>query len=480
MKNQRITAVLGLSLILSGCNWWSSSSNEKESKYDGVWLAPEYGQGMEIKSGKLTSFDYTSDFCLKDDVVSVTEGEIDESVILDSSELSFELIVSNGTKQFHSPGEIYTKVDGLPDSCINGFEEVVGQSGYDRSPEKDVAIFFQTFAEYYVDLSLSTQDWSEVEQTISGNVDDSTSDAELFELLYNAITVLKDSHVFISSDNIGLASVNNSPVFYELMLNRFIVENEISLPIPADLIESWSDYLEQAYQLHYDAIHSYAESEQSITSRNEGAFTWFKNQGVGYLEISRMYNYNNGEDKVEEDLDTLSSRMSEIIEDLKDTDALILDLRFNNGGRDVNSMLVASYFIENSDVLLTKTITDPSGNESYREFYVEAQQNRYTKPVFILTSASTVSAAETLVLMLKSQSHVILVGEQTQGAFSNQLNKTLPNGFSFSLSTEKYLSHDSQWYERQGVPVDVPVELFKVDDWANNSDAAIEAVLDLL
>ena len=50
------------------------------------------------------------------------------------------------------------------------------------------------------------------------------------------------------------------------------------------------------------------------------------------------------------------------------------------------------------------------------------------------------------------------IGEHTMGALSTTLDKTLPNGWLFSISNEIYMDNDGLAYENIGVPVDYEIE----------------------
>ena len=46
------------------------------------------------------------------------------------------------------------------------------------------------------------------------------------------------------------------------------------------------------------------------------------------------------------------------------------------------------------------------------------------------------------------------IGSSTTGALSTTLDKTLPNGWVFSISNEVYMDNQGNQYENIGVPVD--------------------------
>jgi C-terminal processing protease CtpA/Prc len=81
----------------------------------------------------------------------------------------------------------------------------------------------------------------------------------------------------------------------------------------------------------------------------------------------------------------------------------------------------------------------------------------------LLTCDSVFSGGEVFALAVKQLPHVTIVGDHTNGIFSYQLEKKLPNGWRYSLSYQKYFSADMVCYEGKGVPVDIQLFNRKVD-----------------
>ena len=63
-------------------------------------------------------------------------------------------------------------------------------------------------------------------------------------------------------------------------------------------------------------------------------------------------------------------------------------------------------------------------------FHVEpSKRARYVGPVYLLTSDVTLSAAEVFALYMRALPNVVHVGGTTRGAFSDMIEKPLPNGW---------------------------------------------------
>jgi C-terminal processing protease CtpA/Prc len=102
---------------------------------------------------------------------------------------------------------------------------------------------------------------------------------------------------------------------------------------------------------------------------------------------------------------------------VENTDALIIDVRRNGGGGRVVIDFLSSYFLGPNPVHLNSVY---NGIQNYtEEFWTQAELpgERYgtDKPLYILTSKRTFSAAEEFSYNLKHLDRAVIVGEQTGG-----------------------------------------------------------------
>ena len=81
---------------------------------------------------------------------------------------------------------------------------------------------------------------------------------------------------------------------------------------------------------------------------------------------------------------------------------------------------------------------------------------------------------------LDRQPHSIPFGANTQGAFSDVLIRRLPNGWTFGLPNEIYVTKDGKAVDGQGVPPDIEVPNFTAEDLRNGRDTALDKALELL
>ncbi len=180
------------------------------------------------------------------------------------------------------------------------------------------------------------------------------------------------------------------------------------------------------------------------------------------------------EDNIAE-LTALEDGLAQALGEMRSVSGLIVDVRNNNGGKDFLSMAIVRHFIDGPRHVFSKQARLGSGRTPLVDVTLQPSDGvSFLGPVAVLTSNSTVSAAETFSLMMRSLPNVTLIGEATQGALSDALEKKLPNGFEFTLSNEFYLSNAGEWFEGSGIPVDIDVPFFSQADRDEGMDSGIE------
>lgn len=113
---------------------------------------------------------------------------------------------------------------------------------------------------------------------------------------------------------------------------------------------------------------------------------------------------------------------------LAGTDALIIDLRRNRGGKPEGVALLMSYFFNEGDERHLNSIYSRPENLT-RDFYTSDNVPlRYTKPVYVLTSAATFSGGEECAYDFQTQKRGTVVGEVTGGGANPVAPYAIANG----------------------------------------------------
>jgi hypothetical protein len=170
---------------------------------------------------------------------------------------------------------------------------------------------------------------------------------------------------------------------------------------------------------------------------------------IGYLEFSYFHDPAEG-----------SETAASLMQFLSNSDALIIDLRKNNGGAMEMAQFISSYFFSNKEMPL------------YKYYYYESERKRVDREmwllpsvpgkrlddidIYILTSGATFSAAEWMSYSLQNLKRVTIVGEQTAGGAHPIDRKILTQGFSINIPFGEVKDPITQLdFEGKGVTPDV-------------------------
>ena len=165
---------------------------------------------------------------------------------------------------------------------------------------------------------------------------------------------------------------------------------------------------------------------------------------VGYLEVRHFAGANMA------DFDSAMAT-------LKDVRALIIDVGRNRGGGPGPVTHLSTYLFEKPTHLVTRM---QRGMDPVERWTLESVPGRRLTqvPVYVLTSRSTFSAAESFTFGLRVTGRATLVGERTGGGghFGNPV--TLPHGFQMFLPIGRaYDPRTGKGWEAEGLRPDIDV-----------------------
>ncbi len=478
--------IIAACVLLSGCNSsdkYADPNAINGDQYTGTWIAPAYGEAMVVERNRVLYYQYTSEYCIQSDTDNGSNADLEENywqISVDQQRMR-QVLSLYGIDQREPE---YIKTDILPESCLQNLVKKKNESGYTADASRDFDFFWKMFYEYYPTFNKRNVDWESQRSELSVSLDANSSDETLFYALAEMIEPLGDSHVTVMLDGSDDEGVNFTRGV--TLIDR-ITEEYISNNGSIDNDQQYSQYLsylEEQSELVDQIRLSYASDIENIKQAANGNLTWYINSdNIGYLGIENMifFSGDNTDDiSFVEEIDALQSAMQQAMSDLTDTSGLIIDIRKNPGGFDGASQLIARYFLDSERELYSKQARLGDSRTELEVYKLQPVNNSYTKPIVLLTSAMTTSAAEVFALMMRNLPHVTLIGESTQGALSDVLSKSLPNGFKIDLVNEYYLSPEGDFFEVEGVPVDYIREFGTETQRLNHMDDAIELAIELL
>ncbi len=175
---------------------------------------------------------------------------------------------------------------------------------------------------------------------------------------------------------------------------------------------------------------------------------------IGYIDIRSFA-------APEESNETVES----VMEFLSNSDAIIIDLRKNGGGSPYGVRLICSYLFGAEPVHLNDIVSRDNIIEEYWTLPDISGRRMPDKPVYVLTSPYTFSAAEEFAYDLKELNRATIVGEPTRGGANSGGVQSLGSGFVMFVPKGRAVNPITKTnWEGAGVQPDLQI----------NSDKALE------
>ncbi len=171
--------------------------------------------------------------------------------------------------------------------------------------------------------------------------------------------------------------------------------------------------------------------------------------------------------------------------------ALIIDIRNNGGGSGSHGYYILSHLIDKK-VPTSKTKTrqyiplyKASGNsDTFLEmspYSLEPAQNKekYLKPVIVLTSAKTFSAAEDFLVAYDNSKRGIKIGQRTGGSTGQPISFDLPEGGKMRICTKRDMYPDGKEFVGIGVIQDIEINE-TIESIQKGKDIVLEKAIEII
>lgn len=311
-----------------------------------------------------------------------------------------------------------------------------------NTPETNFEYVWNEFDRLYGLFLVKNMDWDSVYAVYRPQVNAQTTDAELYAVLKNMFAPLNDNHVSLIPTDPAF------PHYSSGLLEQLGPQEDFYF----ELVKS--AYLSD-FKTHSEFMHSGMLPEN-----------------LGYIHLSGFLGAKN----------QTESLLDKVLNDFSSTNGLVIDIRDNGGGEDAIAQAVANRFAQEQLLYMTAKKRNGPGHSDFAEpfyWYVFPDGASYTKPVIVLTSRYSVSAAETFSLAMKRIANVRLVGDTTSGAFSDAIVREMPNGWQFTVSVGDFRNADGQNLEGIGVAPDIFIRNTRQDIEAGH-DLMLEKAMELL
>ena len=310
----------------------------------------------------------------------------------------------------------------------------------DFNPGEVFEALWNTFNDRYPFFRLRNVDWNEQYSLFRPKVSAATGDDELFEIFCEMLSPLNDGHVELKARTSGSDK------------KRYFNPE----PVPRFWREFSKKDIKKLFKITKKTLLGNGFGKPQKTPA--WILRFCKSTHYGYLRIVEL------EDVKKRDLATA---LDKILNELKGLKGVIIDIRNNPGGDDSTVIQIVNRFCDRSRVAFhRKTKLGPGEDEfsPLKTWHMEPQgESQFTGPIVLLTCDSVFSGGEVFALALRELPQVTVIGEHTNGIFSYQLEKKLPNRWRYCLSYQVYLSADMVCYEGTGVPVDEEILNTKTD-----------------
>ncbi len=248
--------------------------------------------------------------------------------------------------------------------------------------------------EHYCFFKEKGVDWNEVHDRYAAKVSNRMNQEELFDVCAEMLNELRDGHTNL------IAPFNTS--YYRKWWS--------------DYPQNYSARLIEEYYLNFN-YRTVGGIDYAILPEN-----------VGYVR------YNSFASPIGE------GNLDHVLAYLNVCSALIIDVRDNGGGELTNVETLVRRFI--TERMLAGYISHKTGpghdsfSEPYAYYYDPAEKGRimWGKPVAVLASRGTFSAANNFVSVMKCLPGVKIVGSTTGGGSGMPYNSELPNGWGVRFS----------------------------------------------
>jgi len=307
------------------------------------------------------------------------------------------------------------------------------------SPLEFFDSLWDDFDRNYSFFVLKGTDWADSRTRFRSRLSSASTDAQLFSALSTMLLELEDPHVRLDTP------VGNS--IYTGWFDQF--------PVNFDESVVMATYLGQSAMMSPQLNMLFGRIDADI----------------GYLRVHSLGGTGHGSD------------VDFVLDQLAGIRGLVVDLRSNGGGNDLNGEAIAARFADAMRLYRRVQFRDGPNHSDFGpfidSFISPAGAESFLGPVAVLTNRGTISSAESLVLAFAVLPNANSFGDFTGGGSGNPEQKMLANGWQYTVSRWIEYRPDGTAFEGIGIGPDVRTDISAADAAALRDTILDVAISDL-
>lgn len=278
---------------------------------------------------------------------------------------------------------------------------------------------WQFYDRQYPYFELKNIDWDQVYDSYKPRISAETNNQQLAEILSEMMRELKDFHVYLDGDE----NINFTVLSYpSVRLQSY----KLDQPDPNEIFNTFPDIVNLN-----DAIYVYESPLNNIA----------------YVELFGF------------GFETNNQNFTRLLNSVRNKEGLIIDIRRNAGGSSTDMEEIASNFTNDKIMYIKERFRVNSNRNDFTKWFpsfVDGTSNGiYEKPVVLIVSQNTSSAAERFASIMKEFPQVTLIGDTTFGGSGGILEYALPNGWVCTSSFKQIIRENGQYIESFGIAPDI-------------------------
>lgn len=317
--------------------------------------------------------------------------------------------------------------------CITGCSDDSVEP-IDKSYTEMFNSYYETFDRYYSYFDYKNIIWAEEKKRVEADIINVHTDSELIDLLLEMVKPLRDVHVWFRSDSNSISSYRP---------NKFV---------------NWDKTVLEEYVTSNNWQQQQQQSNWGYATFNETPYFAFGAWNRDQIEVS--------------DFDAA-------LENFKESDTIVIDVRMNPGGSDGLAFEIAGRFTSQTLTVEYYKFRDGPQHSDFTELVERKLSPRgtwqFTKPVYVLIGRGCFSSNESFISAMREIPHVTLVGDTTGGSSGNPKIFNLGHGWEYSVPRWINYTADMQVIEWNGIAPDIYIKTTE-EDFLDGRDPVLDFI----